>query len=172
MPKRLLALTALLAACGSGKTLPVQPQISVDPSGCYFGTDLCLGTWIGTAPINSFQIISGGQQPLTVQSLTLNAPGVFAMQGPVCLGCAPDGGGTSGTPMTLQSGQAAFVQVTFTPTDAQKYLGTITITSNAANNPSLVVPLRGVGVPPASDAGAGGNLPDAGITFDCTSDAG
>ncbi len=173
MPKKLFAVAALLCACGSGNALPVQPQISTDHPGCFFGTDLCLGTYIGEAPINSFRIISGGQQPLTVQSLTLNAPGVFTMQGPNCLSCAPDGGAASGTPMTLPSGQYAFVQVVFTPTDVQKYIGTITITSNAANNPSLVEQLRGVGVaPPIPDGGVVGTPPDAGITPDCTSAGG
>ncbi len=166
--KRVLIAVAIFAGCGSSNGLPVQPQIEVSPAGLLFGTDLCLGTWIGTAPQNDLQILNGGQDPLTITAVTMAAPGVFQMTGPNMI--LPDGGFQTGLPMTIQSQQTAFLQVIFQPTAVQKYEGTITVSSNAQNEPALAVPLRGVRVADPVDGGY--VVVDAGITPDCTGDAG
>lgn len=169
--QRVTVVLAMMAACSSSPPLPVDPQISVSPTGDYFGTDLCLGTYIGEAPEGDVTITNGGQNPLTLTAVSMSAPSVFTLTGPVML--LSDGGSVSGTPMTIGSEQSAFLQVIFAPTDVEKYTGTITITSNAQNSPELVVPLRGVGVPdPLPDGNYQQVPPDAGISADCTGDGG
>ncbi|MHB8417920.1 MAG: hypothetical protein ACYDCL_07580 [Myxococcales bacterium] len=173
MPKRISIALALFAACGSSNNLPVQPQIAVDPTGLYFGTDICLGTCIGAAPDSSIQIINGGQNPLTLTSVTMAAPSVFTMSPPGLP--LPDGGVQTGTPLTIPSQQEAFVRVIFAPQAFQKYLGTITIISNAQNADGGVttVPLRGAGIPGCLPDGNFIAPPeDAGLTPDCTGDGG
>ena len=50
-------------------------------------------------------------------------------------------------PVTLTAGQSASFNVTFTPASAGSVSGSVTITSNASN-PSLTIPLSGMGVAP------------------------
>ena len=172
------AMVVLALGCGATpKPLPKAPQIELFPTGLYFDTDLCLGTYIGTAPENTLQITNGGQEPLLLTSVvkTGDSHGVFAVNGPVL---EADGGDQPATQLLSQ--QTAFVQVIFTPTAPLKYTASLTISSNAANSPSLVVPLRAVGVlPPVSNGDAGSSdldggapLADGGITPDCIPDGG
>jgi hypothetical protein len=51
------------------------------------------------------------------------------------------------TPYTLAAGATATVSVTFSPTSATSYSGTLTITSDASNSP-LSVPVSGTGTQP------------------------
>ncbi|MHB1845033.1 MAG: hypothetical protein ACYCWW_09395 [Deltaproteobacteria bacterium] len=168
LPLAALALIALAPSCGGGeKPLPTEPQIEIYESGLYFGTDICEGTYIGTSPQNSLQFSNGGQAPLVVSGVQKSgdADGVFQVNGPVSL--LADGGDA---PVTqLASGETAFIQVIFTPKAQKEYTATLTITSNAANEPTASVPLRGVGVPYEAD---GGTVPDAGIAATCGPDAG
>ena len=53
------------------------------------------------------------------------------------------------TPMTLTAGQSATFRVSFTPASAGSVSGNVTITSNASN-PTLTVPVSGIGVTPGA----------------------
>jgi hypothetical protein len=173
MPSKRIAVVVALfcaCACGSGKSLPVQPQIDVSPAGLYFGSDLCLAVYINTSPENDLQIENEGQDPLTLTSVSMGSSDVFQLAGPNMI--LPDGGTQSGVPMTLQSQQRAFLRVIFSPTAVVKYTDTITIVSNAQNSPTLTVPVRGVGAADPSDGGYENSGADAGISPDCTGDGG
>jgi hypothetical protein len=53
------------------------------------------------------------------------------------------------TPVTLTTGQSATFTATFTPASAGSVTGNVTITSNASN-PTLTIPLSGMGVTPGA----------------------
>ncbi len=164
----LAALALLPLSCGGPKPLPAQPQIDLFPSGLYFGTDQCYGTYLNTIGINSLQISNGGQQPLVISGVSKSGDtdGVFQVTGPV----VPGDGGSSPVKQ-LASGETAFIQVVFSPQAAKEYTATLTISSNAANEPTATIPLRGVGVADPTDGGTE-QTTDAGILPTCLPDAG
>jgi hypothetical protein len=165
----LSALVGSLAACNGTPALPVDPQIEVDPGGLYYGTDTYSGTCDTVIAPDSIQITNGGQNPLIVTSVAFSGPGKAAFTGPLGPSVIrADGGSAVGTPVTILSEgtpTAAFIQLTFAPPSEAGpicYQATLTITSNAANAPSLAVVVQGAGIPtpseacPDADGGTGG----------------
>lgn len=126
------AIILALAACGKGADeLLVQPQIQPDRTALTFGQP-ANGTYVGTSPINSLQLRNEGQDDLVIQSVSLSGSSAFDIaDGP--------------SPKTVPSGQASFIQVSFTPSSAKQYTGTLTIVSNAQNTPKLEISLSGLG---------------------------
>lgn len=53
--------------------------------------------------------------------------------------------GVSNTTLNIPAMQSAIVDVTFAPTAAQNYSGTMTVTGNFMNHPTITIPLSGMG---------------------------
>jgi len=162
-----------LTACSNGGSLPLNPQIEVSPTGIYFGTDIGTGTCDSTTIPGSVQITNGGQNKLTITSVTFTGDSALSLTSPSPSVILADGGAQTGTPVTIYSEgtpSAAFVQVVCAPpvqSNAQCYTGTLTIASNASNGKggTITVPVQCAGIPitlygcPYPD---GGIPPDAG----------
>jgi hypothetical protein len=101
-----------------------------------FGLEVGSGTFIGTKPIESISIRNGGLENLSVSAVTLSGDSAFSVKTePATL------------PAAIKGKQYFFVQVSFAPTQAKLYSGTLTIQSNAENTPSQVIQLSGCGIP-------------------------
>ncbi len=102
-----------------------------------FGGEFGEAVYIGTSKQESLLIENRGLQTLVLSEVQLSAPSVFVMQ-------MPDNQTTN---VELLAGEHTFVSVYFAPTEAQQYVGTLTIRSNATNEPEKVITLSGTGVP-------------------------
>jgi hypothetical protein len=83
---------------------------------------------LGTTALKNLPISNTGDQPLVIQSITTSPP--FAVSTP----CT-----------TIQPGAQCNAVISFQPTTAAEYSQTLTIASNAVNNPQTL-PLTGIGV--------------------------
>ena len=130
---RLLLWTSLsLFAVACGPPQPKEtPQIFTDRTKIGFGQESNSATFIGTTGFGTLYIRNDG-----VQNLVLNSVSVEGAR------FATDGA----TSTTLGFHDVSTVEVRFTPTAAQLYPGTLTITSNAENEPTVTVTLSGCGV--------------------------
>lgn len=129
------------AACGKGEDpLPAKPQLKLDRDSIGFGQEFNSGTYIGQSPLQSLRLENGGQQDLTITSVTFAGPSQFTASQPA--------------KTTLKSKEYTYVQLSFTPTEEKIYEGTLTIVSNADNTPMKTVKISGRGIAP----------PDAGVS--------
>ncbi|RMH68982.1 MAG: choice-of-anchor D domain-containing protein [Gemmatimonadetes bacterium] len=108
--------------------------IATTPTSLDFGA-ICLDT----PQTSDLRIINAGDQDLVVTDITRDN----------------DAFTISETAFTVPFGSSHDIQVTFTPTAAESYSGTLTIISNAANNDALQVPVNGTGL---SEDAAGHSL--------------
>ena len=102
-----------------------------------FGGEFGEAVYIGTSKQESLLIENRGLEKLVISEVVLTAPSVFTMQ-------MPDNQTTN---VELLAGEHTFVSVYFAPVEAQKYLGSLTVRSNAANEPEKIIQLSGTGVP-------------------------
>jgi hypothetical protein len=130
-----LVLLALLAGCalnpGSQQAQPsVSLNLAVSP------TTLNLGNVTVSDPSGAQPILvsNNGSESITVNNIAASGPFAFA-------------GKT--LPTTLNAGQSMTVNVTFAPTASGAASGSLTITSTAANSPTVVT-LKGNGVASSS----------------------
>ena len=158
MLKRVLFSCAVLIgtvylACGgdSGTTLKPKPQIVTD-------RDSIVDTFfVGQGRAQTLTVLNQGQQDLVVSSLQLSATDPGLVTGPsapfVLLADGVLDPNATGTPViknTIKSNQSGFVSLMFTrpspgtyqAADGGIYQATLTITSNAENAPSKVIPLE------------------------------
>jgi len=139
MTRALTIGVAILAlqACSSGPSLPQKPQIKFDRSSLGFGQEFGTGTFVGTSVPESLQITNGGQDPLTISSVTLTGDdtSVYTI---VSGGAMPAG--------PVKSNDMTFVQILFAPTAVKLYTATLNIVSNAENEPNAMLMVSGKGV--------------------------
>jgi hypothetical protein len=121
---------ATVSLTGNG----IQPTIAVAPGAVSFGNQRVATTSAG----QTITITNTGTDNLKVSTIALGGanPGDFALVG------------LPGLPDTIAPNGTATFQATFTPTAAGARNATVTITSDAGNNPSVVVPLTGNGIQP------------------------
>jgi hypothetical protein len=139
----------------SGKVPPQEPQIETDRSIIGFGEEFGDAVYVSTTPVETLQVWNRGQDDLIVSGITITgaAPAVFSY--------------TTSAPsslLTIHGGQVGFVQVSFAPTSAGTSSATMHLVSNAQNQPSLQVSLKGSAVQGASSPDAGAS-PDIGGTI-------
>jgi hypothetical protein len=108
-------------------TSPADTRIEVTPSTLDFGSVV-----IGQVKDLSFTVRSIGSAPLTLTALTIDNPRFTLVSPPA-------------TPITVNSGASASLVVRFAPSAAGAQMGKLIITSNAASQPALTVPLAGTG---------------------------
>jgi hypothetical protein len=160
----ILSITAILGlsylGCkGSNGGTPTPgngPQIQVVPGAATFGQVFGRGTPIGTTYSNALAVTNVGNATLDISGSTLAGDSAFRVQGPY------DPNQQLAT--SVPAGQSVAYNVTFTPTQAKEYSGTLTINSNAANSPSDVINLAGCGVAPTVLYGPDGGM--IGVTYD------
>jgi hypothetical protein len=102
-----------------------------------FAQEFGSGTYIGQKPQEALSIRNGGAVDLAVSEVSFSGDSAFAMSvEPVA-------------PANIKGNKSLFIQVTFAPTQAQGYSGTITVKSNAANVDGgvQVFAVTGCGVP-------------------------
>jgi hypothetical protein len=105
-------------------------------------------------------------QAMTVSGLSVSAT---ATPGPFTLGTpAVDGKATAGFPVTLTAGQQLTVPVTFAPTTADAFTGSLDIATNVPGHAKVSIPLTGTGTTPGLAAyptslpfGSTVNFPDS-----------
>ncbi len=137
----LLGLTAVAAGCGEKEDSMVmcydagwdsdaynQPDIDVDMDSMDFGM-----VYVGETGTITLTIDSIGNGPLTISAIGVtDDAGVFTV--------------SNTGPIELTAGGQAQVEVSFTPTDAVDYTGTIIIDSDDPSDPSVEVELLGAGL--------------------------
>lgn len=111
----------------------------LDRSALQFGQEFGNAVFVGTSKEENLMVQNPGTEPLVLESVDPQLPPEFVMQLPEKLTVEPRG--------------RTFIRFFFTPTDAQRYRGSIIIHSNAANEPHKTVELSGVGVSPSADGG-------------------
>jgi hypothetical protein len=136
MLKRVLVSCAVLigvaaiGACGgtSGSSLPVKPQIVTD-------RDTIVDTmFVNQTRQETVQVTDKGQQDLVVSGYSLsNGNGVITLVNQAII--QPDGTSSN----TVKSNQTGFITMQCKPTSAGAFTGTLTIQSNAENNPTKTV---------------------------------
>ena len=130
VPFRALGVSLLLlASFGCEKDPPKTPQVAVDRTPVAFAP-----AFVNTKPQESLAISNDGLADLTLTSVALSGDSVFTLEGPL--------------ETTLGYKKRTFVRLVFAPTSAKEFNATLTIVSNAANSPSLQVPVSGKGVAP------------------------
>lgn len=150
---------------GTGESTTVNLSFTLDSSWNFNLTDLELVLWLqnvstketlqgkkysipaltGAFPISMDEInfpdmyVNGvATQPITLNNFSesvVNA--TLAIDNPIF--------GVSNTNLSIPAMQATTVDVTFAPTAAQNYAGTLTITGNFMNHPNISIPLSGLG---------------------------
>ncbi len=147
MKKTWMALSLLVAGCLGDPKLPQKPQIEPDRTEIAFGGDFTTGAdavWVNTVQTETLQLRNGGTDALSITAMSLSGAnaGLFT----VAINPDADAGGVGTLPKSVASRERAFAQVTYAPKAAGKHEATLTITSNAENSPTLVVPLHGTAV--------------------------
>lgn len=104
-----------------------------------FAQEFGSGTYIGTAPQESLLIENGGLETLTLHSATLQGDDAFTLEGPL--------------KTELKGKERTFLRIIFSPTEEKQYQATITLSSNAENAPTKLIPVSGRGIRPDPDAG-------------------
>jgi len=113
-----------LTFCGYASA---APQIVVAPASFNFGNQR-VGTTSGN---QAFTVTNTGNANLTINSFSKTGPyNVIGFN----------------LPITLGPGANTSFNISFSPTAAGAQNGSVTINSNAANNPALTVPLMGAGI--------------------------
>jgi uncharacterized protein (TIGR03382 family) len=121
-----------LLVSGVGTAVPV-PSIALSPSALDFGAVL-----LGSTSALPVQVRNTGSAPLTVTTISL-CPGT-----PSAFSWSP------GAPFTVPAGQAATLQVTYTPAIAGMDTGCLAIASDDPVNPTVNLGLSGSGVTQAT----------------------
>ncbi len=116
--------TITLSGTGLGSILNINPA-NID-----FGT-----VTVGNSSVQTGSLSSTGNGPVIISQIAATGNG-FSVSG-------------LSLPLTLQAGQGASFAVTFAPLSAGKVSGSVTITSNAANSPTVET-LSGTGANPHS----------------------
>ncbi len=126
-----LILSMLLAAC-AGYTSSHQAQTSVSLNLDVAPASLNLGNVMVShpSPAQTIMVSNNNTGAVTVSNISVSGP--FAFTG-------------NSMPVTLKAGQSLPLNVTFTPNTSGAASGSLTITSTAANSPSLVS-LKGTGM--------------------------
>ncbi|MBU8894449.1 hypothetical protein DRW03_30470 [Corallococcus sp. H22C18031201] len=133
----------LIAAAGCGnddENLPNSPQLVIDRNAMQFDTEYNSGTYVGRSTYNTLYIRNGGLQTLEITDIAVSGPSEFKL--------TPPEGWVAGQPLKLETNAKTFIQVTFSPKKAGDFTGKLTVQSNAANTPSLEIPLTAKGINP------------------------
>ncbi|MCK6547179.1 choice-of-anchor D domain-containing protein [Myxococcota bacterium] len=101
------------------------PLFLVQPGSLSFGVERRPGTYR-----RALLLLNAGSADVQVRALEVAGQG-YALRAP------------PGLPVRLGSGQSLVVDVTFSPTEIREYLGTLTIRTDDAASPEVVVPLSG-----------------------------
>ena len=123
-----------LAACENQPPPPDAPQIRLDKASLGFGQEFGTGTYLGTQTPDALIVMNEGLQDLVISSVSKSGDttGSFTID--------------SVTTTPIPYNDEGFIRVIFRARDAGVVTATMTINSNAANSPSLDVPLSGRGV--------------------------
>lgn len=138
-----LVPTVFALACGedsppdNGEPLPKAPQIFFSSAFLVFPRTLENQTSKGQLVFNN-----GGKDDLVISQIRVIGAGAAAF--------TPDNAG----PLTIESRDAAAVEVSFKPTGRGMRIAQLELTSNAENFPSLQLELVGPGISAADEQGA------------------
>jgi hypothetical protein len=142
-----LVSMVILAGCGSQQSLPMDPQINVSPGAIYFDSDTGATWYVGSTAQDGVVITDQGQNPLTINTVTLSGDSAFALVMPTPGSTDCDAGASCRKLTINRPPDSAVVQLTFTPTATATYTATVTITSNGANDGgTVVIPVQAYGV--------------------------
>jgi hypothetical protein len=103
------------------------PQLSASAGSLSFGN-----VSVNTTSSLSLSLSSSGTAAVTINSAAISGTGFSLVAGTL--------------PATLSPGQSLTLQVSFTPTSAKSFSGTVTVSSNSASGSTITVALSGTGV--------------------------
>jgi hypothetical protein len=106
---------AVILATGTG----VQPQLTASPASLNFGS-----VTVGSSGTQTITVSNTGTAAATISQAVVSGTG-YTMTGPAM-------------PMTLAAGASTSFSVQFTPTVAGSDSGSVTVTSNTPNSPTMV----------------------------------
>ncbi|MEW5740891.1 MAG: hypothetical protein AB1938_18370 [Myxococcota bacterium] len=114
-----------------------EPHSCPDRASIGFAQEFGSGTFIGTSVQESLSIRNGGVADLQISDISFSGDSAFSMA------LEPS------VPSTIKGNKNQFVRLTFAPTQARLYTGTLTVTSNAVNvtGGTQTFAVSGCGVP-------------------------
>src|SRR5712692_9794409 len=101
--------------------------ISTTPSSVSFGN-----VATGTTNTQTVMVSNSGNADLKISQASMTGAG-FSMSG-------------LNAPVTIAAGQSSTFTASFSPTTTTSYSGSVSITSNASNSPTTMIPLNGTGM--------------------------
>ncbi len=132
----ILGVAALCMPTSSTAAPTPGPEIDVIPTSVFFS-----GTEIGSSTSGSFAIINMGSEDLVVSAIEVTSGSDFTVD----FGIAAQYCETS-TPVIAGLGGRCAVRVRFTPSAEGRSTGEVTISSNDADEPTVIVSLSGTGI--------------------------
>lgn len=136
-------ILSIFPACGKapvpcdGDSYMPEPHSCPDRASIGFSQEFGSGTFIGTSAQESLSIRNGGTPDLQISEITFSGDSAFTM--------LPE----PMPPSTIKGGKNQYVRLTFAPTEAKAYSGTLTVKSNAVNvtGGTQTFAVTGCGVP-------------------------
>lgn len=137
------AILSAFSSCGKapvpcdGDSLMPEPHACPDRASLGFAQEFGSGTFIGTSVQESLSIRNGGVADLQISEITFSGDSAFQMA------VEPQ------VPSTIKGNKYQFIRITFAPTQARAYSGTVTVKSNAVNvtGGTQTFAVSGCGVP-------------------------
>jgi len=119
----------LVVALGGIGVSPVA-QLSANPASLSFGS-----ITTGNSGTQTVTLANTGNSSVSISQISISAAGFSAT--------------SFALPLTVAAGQSTYFSITFAPTTAGSFSGSVTVTSNATNSP-LVISLSGSGAAPVN----------------------
>lgn len=141
MFRRALLLAPIILAFAACEKEPLPGAVLMtDRDSLGFGGEFGSGAFVGTSVTNTLTLWNDGLEDLVISDITLEGQ-YFRLNDsdpntPLPIGTA------------IQTYDRAFIQVFFEPDAAGDFTGTLTIQSNADNEPTKTIGLNGRGVNP------------------------
>lgn len=141
MSRRALLLVPIILAFAACEKEPLPGAVLVtDRDSLGFGGEFGSGAFVGTSVVNTLTLWNDGIDDLVISDITVEGQ-YFRLN-------SNDPNAELPVNVAIQTYDRAFIQVFFEPDEAGDFTGTLTIESNADNEPSKVIGLNGRGVNP------------------------
>lgn len=140
------AAAAILVACGKSTDLPQKPQIERDRNEMTFGGPV-LATYVGTQTAETLLLKNGGKDDLHISDIKVTGANASLFQ-ISHFGVRDSATAIDTLPVKVPSNDSGWVELVYKPSAAGTHTATLTITSDAENQPTLTLSMKATAVNP------------------------